>query len=54
MSRKKSREPLEPYRRPFDWAGAVVHFIFGAGIGALVGWGVSAQIESGSGWIIPS
>lgn len=44
------------HKHPFDWSGFVVHFVFGAPFGAIVGfamWGKSSFTESTSmtpGW----
>jgi hypothetical protein len=35
----------------FELGRSVVHFIFGAGLGAFIGLGVRAQFMSDGGWI---
>jgi hypothetical protein len=39
-----------PNGQPFEWGRAIVHFIFGAALGALVGWGAAARFDY-SAWL---
>jgi hypothetical protein len=45
---------MDEYQRPNDWTGRILHFLFGAIIGAIIGFGGWARFASDNaqGWIL--
>lgn len=45
---------MDEYQRPHDWTGRTMHFILGAIIGAIIGFGGWARFDAGNarGWIL--
>jgi len=45
---------MDEYQRPNDWTGRMLHFILGAIIGAIIGFGGWARFDTDNarGWIL--